>query len=151
MRYATQFPGFPASAIPAFMQGEGWTDASWRQDDCPFFVHDASGLGVWCDWGGDPDSRAGAHAFTVVQLAHHAEHGWQHDNTPVLFETDDETALHDMVEEVGTGTAPDVAARYARLRTNALTVEDARTLLAEETAHPNACPEIVAHLQEAVS
>ena len=47
MPYTTEFPGFPAADIPAFVQGPGWADRSWRNEAAPFFVHEISGLAVW--------------------------------------------------------------------------------------------------------
>lgn len=37
MTYRTEFPAFPADAIPADVFGDGWTDTSYRHDVAPSF------------------------------------------------------------------------------------------------------------------
>ena len=40
MSYCTEFPTFPADAIPADVFGDGWTDTSYRNDVAPTFGFD---------------------------------------------------------------------------------------------------------------
>lgn len=90
MSYATAFPDFNAGEIPPLLLRPEWRDASWRNDQCPFFVHEKSGVGVWVNYA-DVDKREYPEClqFTAVQLSPNTEHGWQHGDDVVLFETED--------------------------------------------------------------
>ena len=90
--YASEFPAFHPDSIPAAVTGLGWMDLSWRNDPCPFFLHDASGVGVWLNYAGaDMTSEA---KFQVVALKWVADAGWQHSGSDLdLFETDDADQL----------------------------------------------------------
>lgn len=48
MSFRTEFPAFPANAIPSTVFGEGWTDVSFRNDVCPTFEIDD--VTVFVDW-----------------------------------------------------------------------------------------------------
>jgi hypothetical protein len=87
--YRTEFPDFPAP-VPALLTGKGWTDSSWHNDAMPFFIHEASGVGVWCNY--VASDLPEAPLFMVVGMGH-SVHGWQHEGTVDLFETDDAGVL----------------------------------------------------------
>jgi hypothetical protein len=94
--FEREFPDFPAADVPAVLQGEGWTDNSWHNDACPFFMHEASGVGVWCGYAGPEFRENIGERFTAQAMEWHAEsNGWQHDLTGggVLFATDDADTL----------------------------------------------------------
>lgn len=89
----SEFPDFPSASLPAVLQGDGWTDHSWHNDAMPFFVHDASGVGVWVNYPGsdlphDPQ-------FMAVAMEWGGDNGWQHSvgGDLDLFGTDAESVL----------------------------------------------------------
>lgn len=89
MTYATEFPGFPADAMPSLPAG--FRDRSWRHEACPCFIHDESGLILWI---GHPDPALrewDGPRFIAEQCRTFCEaNGWQFDEAVVLrFETDD--------------------------------------------------------------
>lgn len=87
MSYLTEFPDFDAATMPAIP--DGWTDRSWHNDGCPFFVHEASGVGLWIERADAAERENGGARFTAIQMTANTEHGWQHGDDVVLFETDD--------------------------------------------------------------
>jgi hypothetical protein len=104
MTYATQFPTFPAADLPAFVLSEGWTDHSWSKEACPFFIHEATGLGIWT--GGsvrEPDMGA---RFVVVRMVASAD-GWQHGDSEPLYSGDSEAEALDAL--IGEAFAADIA------------------------------------------
>lgn len=89
MTYQTEFADFPAHDMPSIP--EGFTDRSWRNDACPCFIHEASGIVLWIGYP-DPAMRDwDGPRFVAQQLTEHdAEHGWQMGGGEIaLFETDD--------------------------------------------------------------
>lgn len=98
--YATEFPDFLPADVPAVLQGEGWKDYSWHNDACPFFVHEASGVGVWC-FEADKAARdvSDSERFVATAMEWDADgeglNGWSHDISGggVLFVTDDAETL----------------------------------------------------------
>ena len=153
MTYASEFPGFPVSGIPACVQVEGWTDASWRNDMCPFFIHEETGLGVWCDYldAGERECPDTSKRFVVVQLTRDSEKRWVHWEDPIVFECDDPAFLVDLIDEIESGEPIDTAARSARGRSLTLTVKDARILLAENAAAALPCPDERKYLQSIIA
>lgn len=67
MKYVTEFPEFDAAYMPAIP--EGFVDASWHNDACPFFVNVTTHLGIYVDFYTD-DMRAfpGEGRYSVVRL-----------------------------------------------------------------------------------
>lgn len=47
MTYKTEFPDFPADAMPALPAG--FADRSWKNDACPCFIHGETGVVLWID------------------------------------------------------------------------------------------------------
>jgi hypothetical protein len=89
MPYAIEFPDFDPATMPAIP--DGFSDWSWRNDTCPMFVHEASGVALWIDFA-DVAQREydDCPRFSAVALDHDAQHGWQKTGDAVtLFETDD--------------------------------------------------------------
>ncbi len=91
MLYQTEFPDYPAEAMPAIP--DGFTDRSWRNEPCPCFIHEASGLVLWVDF---PDPKARHYgtpsARYVLQRCtnRHPQAGWQFDDgLQQVTETDD--------------------------------------------------------------
>lgn len=88
--YATEFPDYPASDLPPIP--EGFTDRSWRNEPCPCFIHEATGLVLWCDYA-DRDKREWGDAprFSLNRCTNrHPEAGWQFDGALIdLCETDE--------------------------------------------------------------
>ena len=73
MTYQTEFPDFPASAMPAMP--DGFADRSWHNETCPCFIHEATGLVIWVEY---PSPRP---RFVLDQCgAFHPEAGWQFDD-----------------------------------------------------------------------
>lgn len=77
MTYQTEFPDFPADAMPAIPAG--FTDRSWRNEPCPCFIHEATGVVLWIDYP-EPASREVPELPRFRAQAcmdRHAEAGWQ--------------------------------------------------------------------------
>lgn len=95
--YLIEFPDYPAADVPACLTAAGWADYSWHNDTCPYFVHEASGVGVWCGYA-DPELREEGR-FTVSAMEWGADgrggHCWSHDlyGESDLFVTDDADTL----------------------------------------------------------
>lgn len=88
MTYATEFPDFPAADLPAIPAI--WSDASWHNDACPFFLITGS-LGVWIDYADPAMSDLGPDRgprFALVAM----EDG-QHGDSDSILATDDWDAL----------------------------------------------------------
>lgn len=89
MSYLTQFPDFPADAMP--MLPAGFMDRSWRNEACPSIIHEESGVVVWI---GHPDPALrewDGGRFTVHKCGTRCPAaGWQFDEAVAdLFESDD--------------------------------------------------------------
>lgn len=85
MTYQTEFPDYPADALPELP--EGFTDRSWRNELSPCFIHDASGLVLWCDY---PAAEArefpDAARFTLHKcIGRHPTAGWQFDESMLII------------------------------------------------------------------
>lgn len=68
MTYQTAFPEFAPETMPAIPAS--WSDMSWRNDACPFFLITDS-LGVWVDFADPQASDLGpdrAGRFTLVPM-----------------------------------------------------------------------------------
>lgn len=90
MTYRSEFPDFPADAMPAVPNS--FYDRSWRNEPCPSFMHDETGLLLQVDY---PEASqrefADAPRFRAYRLeAAHPDAGWQIDGDLNAFiETDD--------------------------------------------------------------
>lgn len=88
MTFQTEFPDFPADAMPTIP--EGFTDRSWRNDACPCFIHEESGLVLWIDWPmADLRSWDGGRFLVERCLERDPEAGWQMGEMEQCFESDD--------------------------------------------------------------
>lgn len=100
MSYRTEFPDFAEADMPEIP--EGFTDRSWRNEPCPCFIHEASGVVLWIDFsdikmrefGLDPESLAYEQAFPRFNVqrctSRDPDAGWQFDGGLVdLFASDD--------------------------------------------------------------
>lgn len=76
MTYQTEFPDFPAEAMPAIP--EGFVDRSWHNDACPCLIHEASGMIIWVGQPA-PEEREWDGARIIVErcIDYHPEAGWQ--------------------------------------------------------------------------
>lgn len=75
--WQSEFPDYPADAMPALPSG--WIDRSWHCEPCPSFLHEETGLLIWCDYP-DADKRENPNStrFVLVQLQErHPSAGWQ--------------------------------------------------------------------------
>lgn len=92
MTYATEFPDFPAAAMPAVP--DGFADRSWRNEPCPCFIHEASGIVLWIDYPANGELRDCAR-FVVQRCTNRsAEAGWQFDGGLIdVFQSDDWRAI----------------------------------------------------------
>jgi hypothetical protein len=82
--YLTEFPDYPADAIPCLPKG--FVDRSWKQEPCPCFIHDETGLVLWVGYPDDDGPRFSLQRATT----RHPEAGWQFDGGLLdLCETDD--------------------------------------------------------------
>ena len=105
MTYSTEFPGFPADAIPSLP--EGFVDRSWHNDICPSFIHGESGIVLWID---HPDTTQREFEelprFRAQRCVNRrSDAGWLFDGSEIdLFETDDwataERSLHNFIAGV---------------------------------------------------
>lgn len=89
MTYQTEFPDYPVASMPAIP--EGFTDRSWRNEACPCFIHEASGVMLLIGYP-DPEQRDwdGARFLAMRCPTYHPEAGWQIDGEMIeLFESDD--------------------------------------------------------------
>lgn len=96
--FRTAFPDFPEADMPALPAG--FADQSFRNDVCPCFIHEASGLCVWVDYlEADAREIPDAPRFTVMQLTTHLpDAGWQNDeNAEHIGSFDDWQAVLDCV------------------------------------------------------
>ena len=87
-RLAREFPDYPADSLPTIPAG--FVDRSWRNETLPSFIHEESGVVLWCDYP-NPLQREWPDAprFSAVQcVTRDDEAGWQFDGTELpLFET----------------------------------------------------------------
>ncbi|MDR7061200.1 MULTISPECIES: hypothetical protein [unclassified Sphingopyxis] len=93
--FRKEFPDYPADAVPTIPAG--FIDRSWKQEPCPCFIHEASGVVLWVDYPDANDREAGGDfsRFQVQRCTNrHPEGGWQFaDGILSLFETDDWDAV----------------------------------------------------------
>ncbi|MBH0113223.1 hypothetical protein I5E68_09720 [Novosphingobium sp. YJ-S2-02] len=170
--YATEFPDFPAEAMPPIPEGFG--DASWRNDLCPCFQHEGSGVVLWVDYPKGMQEDDGSARFNVVRCTMvDPVGGWQYCGDVVeLLASDDweevaralptftgqqlekekceDEFTRETVDGLTDGMALPVAMRVARFRLGQATIDDARAMLAEEEASANPCPDLMARLVEII-
>lgn len=85
MTYRTAFPDYPVEAMPSIP--DGWTDRSWKNEPCPCFIHEMSGLVLWVDY---PENREldDCPRFVVQRCTSREDGAWQFGDHVDLFETD---------------------------------------------------------------
>lgn len=140
-RWQAEFPDYPADCVP--MLGEGWTDQSWHNDVCPSFIHEESGVLLWC--GAGPDGGD----YEFVQMVRDDLHGWQHApaGDVTLLRCDTLGEVRDVLDSLADGASMASALQSARMRLNQLTADDARQLWADELDFGyhggKACPDLI--------
>lgn len=153
MTYATAFPDYPAHAIPVLP--DGWRDNSWRNDACPCFHHDESGVVLWCDYPAQEDREHGKFSrhYEFVQLAERAPDGaWQYgEGDRAVLRCDNLGEVVDLLDSIAAGLSMGDALRFARMRLNQLTPDDARAFMAENDAAAKPCPDLHAHCLEIIA
>lgn len=160
MSWQTEFPDFPPAAMPAML--DGFTDRSWRNDICPCFIHEATGLVLWINWP-DASQREGLEGRFILQrcVEFDPEAGWQlgvEGEETSLAETDDWQKLADSIpsflvdylDELDDGATREQAARTIRMRCNLLMPGDAKAILDENRAAAKPCPDLEAAMQEII-
>ena len=75
MRYAIEFPDFPADAIPAELLSADWEDVSFRHELCPVFMStqvstDGVRVFVWVDYPNPADREDPTLSRYGVQYCH---------------------------------------------------------------------------------
>ncbi len=90
MTYQTEFPDFDPASMPIIP--DGFTDRSWKNEACPCFIHEATGIVLWVDFA-DPEQREFSEMsrFTVQRCSTYVDGiRWQFDGGNIdLFEHDD--------------------------------------------------------------
>lgn len=86
--FRTEFPDFPADAIPALPVG--FADQSWHNDTCPSFHHEGADLTVYIDYP-DADMRE------LPEGERFNLHTTKDDDTEVLLSTDDWSVMVDFI------------------------------------------------------
>ncbi len=150
---ATEFPNFPAMAIPAM--GDGWSDQSWHNEPCPSFLHDESGVVLYCD---HPDASQREWAefsppqLQFVQMATRCPvNGWQHgDDDRAVLNCANLIEAQDLLDSLAIGDSMPDALRMARLRLNQTTLEDARAIIAENDKAGKPCPDLRAGMLDII-
>lgn len=149
-RWQAEFPDYPADAIP--MLGSDWRDDSWHNDECPAFIHEPSGIVLWCGWPGDDV----ASRYTFAQMEAVEGLGFQHGNDSSVLECSTLNDVRDVLDHMAddSTTLPD-ALRSGRMRLNQLTVADAREFIAIEILHDLAggrgCPDLVCGMRDVLA
>lgn len=150
--FREEFPDYPADLIPTL--GDGWRDTSWRNEPCPSFIHDESGVVLWCGWPiGSPEREEDAPAYQFVQIAQRCPvNGWQYgpDDSTVL-QCDNIGEVRDVLDSLPYLSGLPDALRDGRMRLNQLTSADACALFGEELQHGlnggRACPDLKAEMR----
>lgn len=90
MTYQQEFPTFPPETMPAIPAS--WSDLSWHNDACPFFLISAS-LGVWVDFVDPEDSDFGPAREGRFGLVPMIDGQYPADGAEPLLVTDDWAAV----------------------------------------------------------
>jgi hypothetical protein len=145
-KWQAEFPEWRADTIPAL--GSDWTDSSWHNDACPSFIHEPSGVLLWC--GDGPDGGD----YEFIQMQADSVNGWQHGpiDGASLLHCDTIGEVRDVLDHAAhDGCTLHEALQYGRMRLNQLTVTDARAFIADNHSARCPCPDLHAAMMEIIA
>ena len=124
------FPDFPAADLPPVPVG--WQDNSWHNDTCPKYspVDQSLSLDVYIDYIDPAKSERGE-----GQPRFSMQYWGDETNECIeLFACDEWVFVTDFIDELNAGATVQRAALTIRQRSNTLSADDARALIAEDDA-----------------